>query len=126
MSKTIFLYHYSNKDISKKLKINFFGYNSFSNQSKNFSSIKRLYFYIDKNKKEYFFNGVKYCYTIKIKLNTLYNLIEDKKRYRKKFITNNDLFNFLKKQGFNGIIANNGYNIAVIFKDYKIYKKEVL
>ena len=49
------LYHFSNADFSGYIKPDYFGSNNYSNASARLSNIKRSYFYLDKNKIEYFF-----------------------------------------------------------------------
>jgi len=120
------LYHYSNIDIKDKLKTSFFGNNLYTNHSKNLSKIKRIYFYIDKDKKEWRFNGCQYCYNCEINKIKLYNLISDKLNLLKKYNNNlNGILKDIKKRGYIGIIGNNGYNVAILLKDIKIKDKKI-
>jgi hypothetical protein len=119
------LYHYSQADIKGYIKPDFFGLNTYSHYSKELSGIKRSYFYLDQNNREYYFNGVKYRYIVKVNKNKLYNLNKDplKIESNKKI---KDTFAYIKKLGYNGLIGSNGYFCVVLFKKVKIYQREKL
>jgi len=121
------LYHYSDKNIKDKIKTSYFGYNSYSNNSKKLSNIKRSYYYINSNDKEYYFNSAKYRYTVIINKNKLYNITLDKLRLVTKYNCNyTKVFNYLVKRGYIGIIGNNGYNIVNLFININYKIKEIL
>jgi len=117
------LYHYSNVDFKDKIKISFFGANTYTRHSRNLSIIKRSHFYLDRDKKEYFFNGVKFLYITEINKNKLYNLNTDDLKCNGNFNNVTDFYKFLKDKGYYGIIGNNSYNVAILFKDIKITDK---
>ena len=119
----IILYHYSNVDFKDKIKISFFGANTYTRHSRNLSIIKRSHFYLDRDKKEYFFNGVKFLYIVEINKNKLYNLNTDDLKCNSNFNDVTDFYKFLKKQGYSGIIGYNGYNVVILFKNIKITNK---
>jgi len=120
------LYHYSNIDIKGYIKPDYFGLNSFSNNSKRLSAIKRSYFYIEPDKKEYYFNGVKYLYIIEVNKKKLYNLNEDKLNIVKNSKNSQDIHREVKRKGFFGLIGSNGLPCAVLFKVIKIKDRKTL
>lgn len=120
------LYHYSNKDFNGYISPSFFGENNFSNNSKRLSRIKRSYFYLDKNKKEVYFNNAKYLYITAINKIKLYNLNNDKKNIVKKLKNTQDIYQEIKKRGYSGLIGSNGLPCVVLFKPIKIIKKITL
>lgn len=124
--KTITLYHYSNKDFIGHIKSCFFGYNSYTTDSQRISKVKRSYFYLDKNKKEYYFNGCQFLYITKIQDNKLYDIDKDCQGIVAKLKYNEDLYKVIKHKGYDGIISYKNIPQAVIFKDMKIIDKKVL
>lgn len=121
------LYHYSNKDINGKLKIDYFGNNHYSNNSKKESNLKRLYFYTNKKDKEIFFNGSNFLYIVKIDRKKLYNFEIDKQKiFEKSGFNFDNAINTIKSLGFCGIIGNNGYKIVCLFTDIDYNRKETL
>lgn len=113
------LYHYSNQNFSGYIRPEFFGYNSFTNNSQKISGVKRIFFYTDKDRKEFFFNGCRYLYLAKIEKNKLYNLDID----ILKVLTNKrikDIYIYIKKLGYKGILSG---NIAVLYSKIKITQK---
>lgn len=113
------LYHYSNANIKDKLKTNCFGYNAYTDNSLNISKIKRIYFYINKNIREYFFNSCRFLYIAKIDKNKLYNIKSNKIKLK----YNQDIYKEAKKQGYNGVYSN---GVAVLFYDIKFINKIAL
>ena len=120
------LYHYTNEDIKDKIKISFFGLNTYTSNSKRISNIKRSYFYIDRDKKEYFLNGARYCYIVELNINKLYNLNTDILGIVKNLKNTQDIFQEVKNKGYRGVIGSNGFNCVVLFKDIKIKEKIIL
>ncbi len=117
------LYHYSNADIKEKLKVSYFSANFYTNNDKNISDIKRLFFYT-KPEPEHLLSGCKYCYVVNYPAFRLYDITLDKLG----FLKNNTIHEALKKikQKYNGIIYKIGNNeIVNIFYDVKIFKKVV-
>lgn len=118
------LYHYSHKDIPDKIKVKHFGNNAFTSYSQELCSLKRSYFYLDDNKKEYIFKGSQFKYIVKINKKSLYDLRKDKLNLKKRFC---DCYFYLlihlKKIGYKGIIGFNGFDVAQLFYDVKIAEK---
>ena len=118
------LYHYTNADIKDKIKIKYFGLNTYTSNSQ--SKINRIYFYLNDNTREFFLQGVKYKYVIEIDKNKLYNLEADILNIKNKYSNIDNLFIDIKNRGYAGIIGNNGYDICILFNNVKIkYKIEV-
>jgi glutaredoxin-related protein len=120
------LYHYSDRDFKGYIKPDFFGENNYSGNSKKLSGIKRAYFYLDRNGKEYYFNGVKYCYITEVSKNKLYDITQDKKGILKNLRSSQDIFEQVKKKGYIGLIGSNGIACAVLFKAVKIKYRKTL
>lgn len=120
------LYHYSNRDFKGYIKPSFFGFNNHSGNSERISQVKRSFFYLKANQKEYYFNGIKFLYIAEIIKNKLYNIDKDPKKILNKLNCRSDIYQAIKKKGYLGIIGNNGYNIACLFNPIKIKAKEVL
>ena len=126
MKNYITLYHYSNKDFQGYIKPSYFGNSSFSDNSARISNVKRCYFYIDKDKKEYYFNGAIYCYTARIDKEKLYNLNTDNQGIVKRLKNSQDIHREVKKRGYKGIIGSNGFDCVVLFNNVKITEKKDL
>lgn len=120
------IYHYSDKDFEGLIKPSFFGSNSYSQNSRRLSEIKRSYFYINKDDKEYYFNGCKFLYVIQVNKKSLYNLTEDKKGIVKNLRNTQDIYAEVKKRGYTGLIGSNGYKCIVLFKSIKIKDRKTL
>lgn len=118
------LYHYSHKDFKGYIKPSFFGLNNYSQHSARLSGVKRSYFYLARDSKEYYFNGAIYCYIAEIKESRLYNLNTDPFNFAKRQYK--DIFREIKKRGYSGLIGNNGFKAAVLFYPIKIKRQEVL
>ena len=117
------LYHYSNKNFKGKIDPLYFGSNSYSRNSCRVSGVKRVYFYLDRSSREYYFNGCKYLYIAEVKGGLLYDINIDPLQLAG---VGRDIFAEAKKRGYIGIIGNNGFGCAVIFKALKIKFQEVL
>jgi len=118
------LYHYSQNDFKGYIKPDFFGANTYSQNSNKLSGVKRSYFYIGKGK-EYFLNGAKYCYIAEIEPSKIYNLDIDSKNLKEKY-TFTEILLYVKKLGYFGISGNNGFNIVCLFKAIKYRDKIAL
>ena len=117
------LYHYTNADIKDKIKIKYFGLNTYTSHSQ--SKINRIYVYLNDNTREHFLYGLKYKYIIEIDKNKLYNLEADILKLKNKYSNIDNLFIAIKNRGYLGIIGNNGLDIAILFNDVKFkYKIE--
>lgn len=99
------LYHYSNAEIKGYIKPSFFGSNYFTKNSKELSTLKRIYFYTNKNKREYFFNGSQYCYIAYISKNSLYDVYRDNLKLYSRYNDIDKILRLLKNKGFKGIIG---------------------
>jgi hypothetical protein len=118
------LYHYSNKDFEGYIKTSFFGENSFTSYSKSLSEVKRSHFYLDRDNKEYFFNGSKFLYVAEIDQNLLYNLEIDNLKCIRNFDSVTEFFSFLKNKGYKGFTEYNGRQwVTVLFNPIKIKDK---
>lgn len=121
------LYHYSNRDIQGKIKPTFFGDNSYTDNDKKTSIIKRAFYYLGKHRAEYLLQYSKYLYITKLNKRQLYNLDIDKAKLKNRFkIRGLDIVNITKllkyiKKRYIGIIYSG--NIVVIFKDLKYIRK---
>jgi hypothetical protein len=120
--KLIKLYHYSNTDFKGKVDPEFFGENSYSNNSARVSGIKRSYFYTRLGDREGFFRGCRFCYAVEVEESRLYNLIKDDLKICKD-LGIKDIFYYLKKKGYIGVIGFNGFRVAELFKAVKITNK---
>lgn len=116
------IYHYTDKNIKDKIKIEYFGDNFYTNNDKKISNIKRSFFFTDKNIPEYRFENLKYGYIAKINKNKIYDLSKDIIGYTKKYNNINDILKAIKKQ-YIGIKYNLGYDVICLFKDIKYIKK---
>lgn len=77
------LYHFTNADIDI-LKTEFFGQNYYTKNDSQYS-LPRLFFYDSPIPKEYYLKGSKYCYTVNIPKNRIYNLDIDNLNIKEKF-----------------------------------------
>ena len=116
------IYHYSDIDFSGYIKPDFFGYNSYTQNSGRISRTKRSFFYLDAISREYYFNGVKFLYIAKVDEKKLYNLDDDVL----KLAGQGNIYDKIKKAGYIGVIGNNGYNSGILFYPTKILEKKVL
>ena len=116
------IYHYSNSDFKGYIDPGFFGANSYTRNSGRISGVKRVYFYLDKNNKEYYFNGCQFLYITEIDKNKLYDIGKD----ILKLAGRNDILRAIKNKGYIGIIGNNGFNCICLFKAVKIIKRLTL
>ena len=119
------LYHYSNSDFKGYIKPDFFGFNTYSHYSARLSGVKRSYFYTDKNNKEFYFYGSKFCYIVKIDKNKLYNICEDKLKVYDRV---KDVYKTIKNKGYSGIsgLLGDFCGCVVLFKAIKINKRLTL
>lgn len=114
------LYHYSNTDFKGYIKPLYFGNNTFTGNSQKLSGVKRIYFYLDKDKREYYLKGSKFLYIAEIKESQLYNLNTDNQGIVKRLKYNQDIYTEVKKRSCKGLIGNNGFNCVVLFYKIKI------
>ena len=122
MIKLIKIYHYTDTDFKGKVDPKFFGENSYSNNSARLSGIKRSYYYIRPGDQEHFFKGCRFCYIAEVEESRLYNLIKDDLNICKD-LGIKDIFYYLKKKGYIGVIGFNGFRVAELFKAVKITNK---
>ena len=118
------LYHYSNTDIKDKLKISYYGYNYYTNNDKNITNVKRLFFYT-RPEPEALLRGSKFLYSLDYPDFRIYNITKDLRGY----LLHNSIDKALQriKQCYNGVIYTIGnYDIVNLFYDVKFTKKEVL
>lgn len=110
------LYHYSDIDFKGYIKPDFFGSNSYTGNSRRISEVKRAYFYLGPNRREYYLNGAKYLYIAKIKnFDKLYNIFSYKIKCNYQ-----DIYEQAKKQGYKGIYDKSQ---VILFEAVKIIKK---
>ena len=116
------LYHYSDYDFKGYIKPGYFGANSYSRASERVSGIKRSYFYVSKTGREWIFNGARFLYIAEISRGRLYDLNKDILRVKdnKKI---KDIYTYIKRLGYSGIIGSNGRAVAVLFTRIKIKNK---
>lgn len=119
--KKIKLYHYSNADIKDKISAKYFADNFYTSNDYNVSKVKRVFYYLDKDKIEYRFLHSKYLYVTEVNPQKLYDIQEDKYEYLKRLNIHTTLIH-LRNSGYIGVTYNIGINmtIAVIFKDLPI------
>jgi hypothetical protein len=120
------LYHYSNVDFKGYIKPDFFGNNSYTDNSKNLSNVKRSFFYTQLNNKEYFFNGARFLYIADIDKNKIYNITEDKLNLYSLNLSISEFLKKIKNKGYKGFFDNKGLKIVCIFKPIKIKSKRIL
>jgi hypothetical protein len=118
------LYHYSNRDFEGYIDPAFFGYNSYSGNSKRLSEVKRSYFYLEPSQREYYLRGAKFLYITEISQRQLYNLNKDKLSIGNK--SSQYIYRNIKRRGYRGLIGNNGYKCGVLFYRIKIKTKKTL
>jgi hypothetical protein len=118
------LYHYSQADFKGYIDPGFFGASSYSGYSQRISQVKRSYFYIKRTGREWYFSGARYLYIAEISRGRLYDLNKDKLGLNKKRIK--DIYTYIKRLGFNGLIGNNGLDIAVLFAPARIKSRITL
>lgn len=116
------LYHYSDKDIQGRLSPCYFGNNCYTANSQRISTVKRLYFYIDKQSQEPCFKGAKFCYIAEIDGDLLYDLRSDNLNLAEE-LQGKDIFKEAKRRGFKGLIGNNGFDCVCLFYAVKIKTK---
>lgn len=118
------LYHYSRTNIKDKIKVKYFGNNSYTFNDKKYN-IDRSFFYIDDNIPEYKLKNCKYKYTVEIDKNKIYDLKVDKLNLKYKY---NDITKLLQyiKDNYIGCLYNVGFDIVVLFYDIEYQKKEVV
>ena len=115
------LFHYSNKNISDKIKVKYFCNNHFTLNEKNVSSIKRSFFYTIKNPQEYLLEGCQYLYICKVKKSTIYDITKDNQGLYKGNITK--LLKKVKQLKYQGIkYTLGGYEVVSLLYDIPIYK----
>lgn len=119
------LYHYSNTDFKDRIDPSFFGANGYTGNSLRISEIKRSYFYLDQHSREFYLYGAKYCYIAEINPKKLYNLNTDSLNLAEQ-LKGKDIFLELKQRGYTGIIGNNGYPCACLFRAVKIKERKTL
>lgn len=119
------LYHYTNKNIKNYLEVKYFNTNYFTNNDNNISNLKRLFFYTTKKAQEIIFKTSQYIYTAKINDKNIYNLDIDKLNFKNRYKSIDKILRIIKKD-YIGVKYNLGYNIVILFKKVKIYKKEVI
>jgi len=73
------LYHYSNRDIKGYIDPSFFGENSYSQNSRRLSGVKRSFFYLNKKDREVYFYGSQFRYTAIINRKKLYDFKIDQR-----------------------------------------------
>ncbi len=127
MKNKVKLYHYSEIDISDKIKVKTFGKNYFTKNDISACNIKRSFYYIGKGKVEQFFKDSKYLYIAEVSKNRLYNLDIDKNKLKNKFTRKNlnivdipKIVSYIKKR-YIGAIYND--NVVSIFRDLQYSKK---
>jgi hypothetical protein len=116
------LYHYSDKDIIKKLSVNYYGLNYFTKNDCAITTVKRLFFY-GKPEPERLLNGARFLYIAEIDEKKLYNLTEDKKGFLKRARNIDGALRIFKKH-YKGIIYNTGREIINLFNGIN-YKKKI-
>lgn len=118
------LYHFTNADISGKLKPCHFGENSYTNGGIKASSIKRLYFYTVNRAYESHLKDCRFCYIVEVENSKIYDLDIDINEYKIKEYTPSQIFFDILKRGYIGIKFNLGfYDIVNIFKPIKFIEK---
>ena len=120
------LYHYSQADINKGGYIDpaYFGASSYSGYSQRISQAKRSYYYISRNGREWYLSGARYLYITTISRKRLYDLNRDKLGLNKKRIK--DIYTYIKRLGYSGLLGHNGFDIAVLFYPAKIKSRIIL
>lgn len=119
------LYHYSNKEFEGYIKPGYFGANSYSKNSERVSGVKRSYFYLSRAGREIHLEGSRFLYIAEIRAGRLYDLSKDKLRLAglKRI---KDIFTYIKRLGYRGLIGSNGYICGVLFYPIKIKSRERL
>ena len=120
------IYHYSDKDFKRYLRPDFFGDNNYSGNSARLSQVKRIYFYQNRQGREYQFNSAKYLYIALVDKSRVYDLSRDNKGIVKNLKAGQDIYSEVKKAGYIGLAGNNGFKCITIFKPVKILKRLTL
>lgn len=110
------LHHFTNKQLNK-IKVNYFGSNSYSFREKINCSIKRSFFYSIPIPQEYRFKNSRYHYIVNIPYCQLYDLRTDKENLKIQFKNNiENLLQYIKNK-YTGVIYNVGFDVIILFKD---------
>ena len=118
------IYHYSQADFKGYIDPAYFGASSYSGYSKRISGVKRIYFYLDGTGREYYFEGARYLYTAEISRGRLYDLNKDILGVDKKRIK--DIYTYIKRLGYRGLIGSNGFKCVVLFYPARIKSRITL
>lgn len=118
------LYHYSNKNIDKKLSVNFYGLNYFTKNDCAITTVKRLFFYTAPEP-ERLLHGARFLYIAEIDGKNLYNLTEDKKGFLKLAKDIDGALRIIKKH-YKGIIYNTGRDVINLFNGINYNEKIAL
>lgn len=122
----ITLYHYSDKKISGKLMPRYFGDNPYTFNDLKSCSIKRLFFYLERNP-EISLSACQFLYTCRIDKSCLYDLKSDVKGYIKRYNTITEILSAIIKDNYRGIIYSLGsYDVACLFKSIIPTRKDLL
>jgi len=125
MDNKIKLYHYSDKDIKDKIKVEYYGHNYFTANDKNITDIKRAFYYTEA-RPEALLRGSKFLYITEIDQSKIYDLRNDKAGYIKRFDNITDILSYIISIGYIGVIYNIGYDIVNLFYDVKFTIKKEL
>ena len=117
------LYHFSNNNIKDKIKVSYYGNNSFTFNDLKVTNIKRSFWYLTSEPLEHRFKHCNYCYIIELNKSRLYDLTIDKKKFLKQRWTIHQLLRYIKYLGYKGIIYDLGYKVVNLFYDTKFTEK---
>lgn len=123
MKNKILLYHYSNKNFKGFIRPDFFGLNSYSQNSGRISGVKRSYFYLKPSSREIYLQGAEFLYIAEVKPSRLYNIDKDPLKLVGQY---NDIISEVKRRGYLGLLGNNGFGCAVLFYPVKIKQRKTL
>jgi len=123
----MYIYHYSSINIKDKIEVKHFGKNSYSQHSRNISAIKRSFFYLDKIKKESYFFGSKFLYTVIISKDKIYSIDNDILGIFENNSGNvSECLRLIKKAGYIGFSGSNGIKNVCLLVDITFINKEIL
>lgn len=117
------LFHFTHADVDV-LKVDRFGDHSWTDNDAEKNKVPRIFFYLVRRPKEWYFNNASFCYVVDIKNSELYDFRKDKDDLRGKF--KNDVPAILEycKENYKGIIYTSGnFDAASLFHDVKPDKK---
>lgn len=127
---TITLYHYTDIDQDELvLDVNKFGENFWTKRDKAVSSTPKLFFYLDPEDKERFFNRGSTLYTVDVSASEIYNVLKDPLELKKEVRNKNNgvmdidnLITKIKTAGYKGMYYRPNRELVTWFENITVQK----